>query len=59
MTDIQAALGTSQMGRVDEFVERRNALASLYKERLAETPVRWQTVADDVRSAYHLFVIEP
>jgi UDP-4-amino-4,6-dideoxy-N-acetyl-beta-L-altrosamine transaminase len=58
MTDIQAALGTSQMGRVDEFVERRNVLASLYTERLAETPVRWQNVADDVRSAYHLFVIE-
>ncbi|GAB4276513.1 MAG: UDP-4-amino-4,6-dideoxy-N-acetyl-beta-L-altrosami ne transaminase [Coriobacteriia bacterium] len=58
ITDIQAALGVSQMTRLDEFVSRRNQLAGRYKELLRGLPVRWQHVPGDVRSAYHLFVIE-
>lgn len=57
LTDIQAALGTSQMKRVDDFVARRNELARLYQEQLKGLPIRWQRVPDDVISAYHLFVI--
>jgi len=58
MTDIQAALGASQMQRIDEFVARRNELAERYKALLAGLPVSWQHVHTDTRSAYHLFVIE-
>ena len=58
ITDIQAALGTSQMRRVDAFVERRNEIARMYADKLAGLPVRWQQVSADVLSAYHLFVIE-
>lgn len=39
LTDIQAALGTSQLGKLDRFVRRRNELADRYREVLAEMPV--------------------
>ncbi len=58
ITDIQAALGASQMTRLDEFVSHRNELAERYKELLAGLPLRWQQVPEDVHSAYHLFVVE-
>lgn len=58
ITDIQAALGTSQMRRLDEWVDRRNELAARYAEQLGDLPVRWQSIGGDVRSAYHLFVVE-
>lgn len=57
MTDIHAALGLSQMQRLDEFVTRRHAIAARYEELLAELPVvtPWQQA--DSHSAYHLYVI--
>jgi UDP-4-amino-4,6-dideoxy-N-acetyl-beta-L-altrosamine transaminase len=58
LTDIQSALGTSQMTRIDEFVRRRNELAGMYAAALGELPVRLQSVPEDVLSAYHLLVIE-
>jgi UDP-4-amino-4,6-dideoxy-N-acetyl-beta-L-altrosamine transaminase len=58
ITDIQAALGISQMARLDRFVARRNEIASVYEDAFADLPVRCQTVPTDVLSSYHLFVIE-
>jgi len=57
LTDIQAALGVSQMKRIDEFISRRNQIAALYMEAFADLPLRWQSVPADVQSAYHLFVV--
>jgi UDP-4-amino-4,6-dideoxy-N-acetyl-beta-L-altrosamine transaminase len=57
MTDLQAALGTSQHKRLDEFVQVRNDLASRYIDKLADLPISVQTLSDDIYSAYHLFVI--
>lgn len=57
MTDIQAALGLSQMQRVDEFVDRRHAIAKRYDQLLADFPVitPWQHA--DSYSGFHLYVI--
>lgn len=57
MTDIQAALGTSQMARLDEFVERRHALAARYQELLFGLPVILPWQHPDSRSALHLYPI--
>jgi dTDP-4-amino-4,6-dideoxygalactose transaminase len=57
LTDIHAALGASQMSRLDAFVARRNDLAAAYDRALADLPVGLQTVPSDVLSARHLYVI--
>lgn len=57
MTDIQAALGTSQLARLDGFVARRNELALRYRELLDGLPLRHLLQRDDRLSAYHLYVV--
>jgi len=39
MTDIQAAIGLVQLGRLDEIIARRRALAAAYREGLSELPL--------------------
>lgn len=58
LTDIQAALGTSQMRRLGTFLERRRALAARYRERIASLPLDVQQVAEGCRSSYHLFIVQ-
>lgn len=57
MTDIQAALGLSQILRLNEFVTRRQAIAKRYDQLLSTLPVLipWQQA--DSYSGYHLYVI--
>lgn len=57
MTDIQAALGISQLQRLDGFVARRNQLAARYGEFLKNFPLRLPTVCPDNVSAFHLYVV--
>lgn len=57
MTDLQAALGVSQMQRLDEFVRTRHQLATRYDEALNNLPVSCPTHLPDTYSAYHLYVI--
>jgi UDP-4-amino-4,6-dideoxy-N-acetyl-beta-L-altrosamine transaminase len=58
MTDIQAALGASQLDRLAAFVLRRNEIAAHYREALADLPVELPPAADAPnRHAYHLFPI--
>lgn len=57
MTDLQAALGVSQMTRLGHFVERRHQIAERYNALLAEMPVTLPWQHPDSYSAYHLYVI--
>lgn len=56
MTDLQAALGVSQMARIDAFVAQRHQIAAKYDELFAELPVQVPTRDQDY-SALHLYVI--
>lgn len=58
MTDIQAALGTSQMSRVDAFVERRNTLARRYDALLSNLPLTGPVECTSSLSSRHLYVIQ-
>lgn len=59
MTDLQAALGVSQMTRLAPFIARRNALAERYDRLLAELPLTRAPGTGDsgMVSAWHLYVI--
>ncbi len=57
MTDMQAALGLSQFARLEEFIERRNALARRYDQLLACMPLQRPEVQRENRSAFHLYVV--
>lgn len=58
MTDLQAALGTSQLERLDAFVERRQGLADRYTEKLSALPLTTPTLLPASKSAWHLYVIQ-
>lgn len=57
MTELQAALGVSQMERLDEYVARRHQLAQRYDELLAELPIALPWQHPDSYSGLHLYVI--
>lgn len=58
MSDINCALGASQMARLPEFLARRRRLAALYDARLAASKVaRPLAVAQKNLSAWHLYVV--
>lgn len=57
MTDIQAALGVSQMSRLDSYVAKRHEIATRYNELLRDLPITLPWQHPDSYSAYHLYVI--
>ncbi|NGZ76107.1 UDP-4-amino-4,6-dideoxy-N-acetyl-beta-L-altrosamine transaminase [Saccharibacillus alkalitolerans] len=58
MTDIQAALGISQMDKLDKFVEKRRMLADLYEQKLSKIPgVILPHQHKDALSSWHLYVV--
>lgn len=58
MTDIQAALGTSQLTRLPAQHARRDALARRYDDLLNKLPLKLPARIDDRISAHHLYVVE-
>lgn len=57
MTDLQGALGASQMSRLTSYVSQRHKLARRYDELLKDFPVITPHQEDYGYSAYHLYVI--
>lgn len=57
MTDMQAALGVSQMTRLVDYVRRRHDIAQRYNELLADLPLTLPWQHPDSHSAYHLYVV--
>lgn len=57
ITDIQAALGVSQMTRLTQYVARRHEIAQRYDTLLADLPLTLPWQHPDSYSAYHLYVI--
>ncbi|HEY9855060.1 MAG TPA: UDP-4-amino-4,6-dideoxy-N-acetyl-beta-L-altrosamine transaminase, partial [Stenomitos sp.] len=58
LTDIQAALGASQMRRLETFIARRQELARRYDELLKDLPVVRPWQSPDGASSYHLYPIQ-
>ncbi|MDC0893231.1 UDP-4-amino-4,6-dideoxy-N-acetyl-beta-L-altrosamine transaminase [Pseudomonadales bacterium] len=57
MTELQAALGVSQMKRLDEFVARRHEFQEYYDELLYSVPIVTPFQSPDCYSALHLYPI--
>lgn len=57
MTDVQAALGLSQMTRIDTFITRRREIASRYDAALKALPLGLPHVLQSCASSWHLYVI--
>jgi UDP-4-amino-4,6-dideoxy-N-acetyl-beta-L-altrosamine transaminase len=57
LTDLQAALGMSQITRLDEFVTRRGELAARYDTMLGNLPVTTPQQIPESKSSWHLYVI--
>lgn len=55
LTDLQCALGLSQLEKLPQFVDRRRAIAARYTEAFAGTVVRTPVERAGVRHAYHLY----
>ena len=57
MTDIHAALGFSQMRKLQEFIKKRKKIAKYYDEAFIEGPITapWQHL--DASSSYHLYPV--
>lgn len=57
MTDIQAALGVSQMKRLNQYVDRRHKVARRYDHLLVDLPLTLPWQHPDGYSGLHLYVI--
>ncbi len=57
MTDIQAALGASQIKRLDDFVTKRHQIAVHYDQELIDLPLQTPWQHPDTYSSYHLYPI--
>jgi len=57
MTDLQAALGISQMSRLDHYVTRRNEIARFYDAELMDLPLTLPWQSPRTESSYHLYPI--
>ena len=58
LTDMQAALGVTQLAKNPVGLERRNLIAQRYKNAFKGTKIKFQSLPEGNYNAHHLFVIE-
>lgn len=58
LSDLHAALGLSQLQKLDEFIAKRRFLALRYKEKLKDLPLVLPCEESYQTSAWHLYMIE-
>ncbi len=59
MTEMQAALGLSQLARLESFIEKRKKIVSWYRSKLSNAPhIRFFNPSYDERSCYHLMCLQ-
>jgi UDP-4-amino-4,6-dideoxy-N-acetyl-beta-L-altrosamine transaminase len=58
LTDIQAALGLSQLQRLSKYVEQRHIIAQRYDDHLADLPLVLPYQLTSTYSAFHLYTVQ-
>jgi UDP-4-amino-4,6-dideoxy-N-acetyl-beta-L-altrosamine transaminase len=58
MSDLHAALGLSQLSKLDSFIFRRTELALKYQKKLINLPLKLPAFSDSSNSAWHLYMVE-
>ncbi len=57
MSDIHAALGISQMKRIDEYIEKRHNIVEKYNTSFQGLPIKTPFQKQDTFSSFHLYII--
>ncbi|NUF65347.1 UDP-4-amino-4,6-dideoxy-N-acetyl-beta-L-altrosamine transaminase [Acinetobacter bereziniae] len=57
MTELQAALGISQIGRLEKFVAKRHEIAQIYNDKLKDLPIVLPYQLPETYSGLHLYVV--
>ena len=58
LSDIQAALGNSQLKKISRFIKKRNEIVNFYKRKLNENNISFQKITKNSFSSYHLCIIQ-
>lgn len=58
LSDLHAALGLSQLNKLDSFIAKRDKLAKRYQHKLAKLPLKLPIIDSQSQSAWHLYMIE-
>ncbi len=58
LSDVNSALGLSQLKRLDQFIQKRNQIAKLYIDELSSLPLNFLLPMQNVISSYHLFIVQ-